>query len=138
MKRVFLRALGLVAIAVVGCHAVSEGDAKRALLVAEQATKIDDADKRMRFYYAGCGNLESCAAGCSSALAETVDDSQRAMLLVRCFKDLQKAKEANPKITAAVWFAGYFDGYLLRAREKLTSDEQARLDAARKKLGFSK
>ena len=31
-----------------------------------------------------------------------------------------------------------FDGYIVRAREKLPSADRARLDIARTKLGFSK
>ena len=99
---------------------------------------IADADKRMRSIYAACGAFESCAAGCSSALAETVDPSQRGQLIARCFKDAVKAKTADPKITTDGWFQGYFDAYLVRAREKLPSADQARLDAVRKKLGFQK
>jgi hypothetical protein len=131
-------ALGLVAVTFVACHPLSEGDAQGALRVAEDAAKTADAGKRMRVLYAGCGVLASCAAGCSSALEDTVDDSQRARLLARCFKDLEKAKAADPKITADLWFQGYFDGYLVRAREKLPAADQARLDTVRKKLGSSK
>jgi hypothetical protein len=92
----------------------------------------------MRTIYATCGAFESCAAGCSSALAETVDPSQRAQLIARCFKDAEKAKAADPKLTGDSWFQSYFDAYLARAREKLPSADQARLDAVRKKLGFQK
>jgi hypothetical protein len=138
MRLLFAGALGLLTVAMVACHALTEDDAQRALGVAESAANVVGAEKRMRDLYAGCGVIDSCAAGCSSAMGETIDDSQRAMLIARCSKDYEKAQAANPKLTVDLWFQGYFDRYLVRAREKLPSVDQARLDLARKKLSLSK
>jgi hypothetical protein len=138
MKILRLGGLGVAAITMLACHSIPESDARGALQVAENAAKIADSGKRMREIYAGCGSLASCASGCERALENTVDDSQRGMLIARCFKGFEKAKTADPKLTADGWFLGYFDDYLGRAREKLPSAEQARLDAARKKLGPAK
>jgi hypothetical protein len=135
MKRLLL---GFVALTALGCHQVNEDDAKKALSQLEWEVRAPDKSKRQSELYGLCGMLDSCAAGCAPALAANIDESQRGRQIAGCFKDFVKAKEADRKLEVDAWFNGYLADYLVRAREKLKPDEQARFDAARAKLGLMK
>ena len=131
---------GSTGLAVASCHKLNEDDARAALRTAEAAATTDDAALRARMIYTGCGEAPSCADGCAKGLKlcgdKETDDEQRARILAQCFKPFAEARKAKPKTAATPWFASYFGDYLTKARDKLDPGDQARLDAAKKKLAL--
>jgi hypothetical protein len=129
----------VVALAASGCG-VSTGDAKDFIKTLDAANSTTDPELQTRILMRGCSEISSCARGCKKKVLEActdglVDDSMQATLFASCFDDYRAARDKPEVITAGDWFRkSYLPPYADKAREKLSGDEGAKLEALRKSL----
>ncbi len=130
------RAVSLaIAASMLGCG-ISLQDA-RDLSKGAAAAASTDPSMTLRILMASCGEIASCANGCSKALrfAGTVDDpSEQATVLASCFSDFRREHEQKGTRYDA-WFVGYYREYAHRASEKLEPADRKALQTSLVQVG---
>jgi hypothetical protein len=133
-----MRCVVLALVMLAACNRVPKEDAVAFLNRVEAvANASPPQDMHTTLIMIACGEVPSCGRDCAEAFrsAPQYAMEDQKLLVAQCSKDYADSARGPAKTSLGTWVRRYIGQYVMTARPKLSTDEQARLDAAIEKLG---